>query len=477
MNFIFPFILIFLFVACNSPSSETTDQPEEKPNFVIFLCDDLGYGDLSSYGHPVIKTPHLDQLAKEGIRFTSFYAAAPVCSPSRAGLMTGKIPDRTGIYDWIPNNHVMHLQESETTIADYLKQAGYQTAMFGKWHLNGKFNQPEQPQPDDHGFDYWIATQNNAAPSHENPRNFVRNGEEVGELEGFSCQLVVDEAISWLQNERDSTKQFFHYIPFHEPHEPVASPDSLVQQYLPLAENEDEAQYFANVANMDAAVGRYLSALESMGLAENTLVIFTSDNGPETLNRYPKANRSYGSSGELRGMKLHVYEGGIRVPGMARWPGKIQEGTTSDVPVSSLDLLPTLCAITGVEEPAIQELDGMNVLPLLTGNAIEREKPLYWHYIKAIGGPTTALRDGDWKLIGNNQFGPLGERLFDQGYIDTLLQEKMVRYELYNPPQDIDETDDLSASRNNITDSLAAILEARFNEIQENAIRWQQEVK
>jgi len=473
MNRIF-FICCLLFSACSQPSHETTDQPEEKPNFVIFLCDDLGYGDLSGYGHPVIKTPHLDQLATEGIRFSSFYAAAPVCSPSRAGLMTGKIPDRTGIYDWIPNNHVMHLQEEETTLADYLRQAGYQTAMFGKWHLNGKFNQPEQPQPGDHGFDYWMATQNNAAPSHENPHNFVRNGQEVGALEGFSCQLVVDEAIRWLQNERDSTKQFFHYIPFHEPHEPVASPDSLVQQYMPLAENEDEAQYFANVANMDAAVGRYLAALEAMGLAENTLVLFTSDNGPETLNRYPRANRSYGSPGDLRGMKLHIYEGGIRVPGIIRWPGVIQAGTTSDVPVSSLDLLPTLCAIAGIDESAIQALDGMNVLPLLTtGQSVARIKPLYWHYIKAIGGPTTAMRSGSWKIVGSNQLGPLEERLFDQGYIDTLQQEEIIRYELYNLPEDTEETKDLSTSRKNIADSLAAQLQQRFNEIQENAVRWE----
>ena len=151
---------------------------------VVMLCDDLGYGDLAGYGLPKIKTPFLDQMAKDGIRFTDFYSTAPVCSPSRVGLLTGRRPNRSGVYDWIPGGSDVHMRESEITIPQLLRKAGYATCMSGKWHCNGKFNSPQQPQPDDAGFDHWFATQNNASPSHENPNNFVRNGEPVGELKG-----------------------------------------------------------------------------------------------------------------------------------------------------------------------------------------------------------------------------------------------------------------------------------------------------
>jgi len=162
----------------------------ERPNFLVILCDDLGYGDLGCYGHPAIKTPNLDKLASEGMRFTECYSSAPVCSSSRAGLMTGRTPSRIGIYDWISAGHPMHLAKEELSLATLLKKSGYATCHVGKWHLNGKFNSPEQPQPGDHGFEHWMSTQNNAAPSHENPTNFVRNGTPVGPQEGYSCELV-----------------------------------------------------------------------------------------------------------------------------------------------------------------------------------------------------------------------------------------------------------------------------------------------
>ncbi|RMF39693.1 MAG: arylsulfatase, partial [Planctomycetota bacterium] len=175
----------------------------ERPNILVILCDDLGYGDLQCYGHPHIRTPNLNRLADGGIRFTSFYSAAPVCSPSRVGLLTGRSPNMAGVYDWIPPasrprpdlRDLVHLRREEVTIPQVLKSAGYATCMAGKWHCNSKFNSSEQPQPGDAGFDHWFATQNNAAPSHENPTNFVRNGQPVGPLEGYSCQIVTDEAI------------------------------------------------------------------------------------------------------------------------------------------------------------------------------------------------------------------------------------------------------------------------------------------
>ena len=189
----------------------------------------------------------------------------------------------------------------ETTIARLLQKAGYATCQTGKWHCNSHFNSPQQPQPGDFGFDHWFATQNNAAPSHENPMNFVRNGEAVGKLEGFSCQLVADEAIRWLENHAKTSpdQPFFLFTTFHEPHEPIASPPELVAKYKPVAKNEDEAQFFANVENMDNATGRLLKTLEKLGQRENTLIFFTADNGPETLNRYRGARRSYGRPGPL----------------------------------------------------------------------------------------------------------------------------------------------------------------------------------
>lgn len=169
---------------------------DDRPNIVVILCGDLGYGDLECYGHPHIKTPHLNKLAADGIRFTDFYSAAPVCSPSRVGLLTGRSPNRAGVYDWIPSGNDIHMQSSEVTLAQLLQQSDYATCMSGKWHCNGKFNSPDQPQPGDAGFDHWFGTQNNASPSHAIPQNFVRNGEPVGPIEVYSYEILVDEALS-----------------------------------------------------------------------------------------------------------------------------------------------------------------------------------------------------------------------------------------------------------------------------------------
>ncbi|HAA72436.1 MAG TPA: hypothetical protein DCE55_25080, partial [Planctomycetaceae bacterium] len=196
---------------------------KQRPNFVIVLCDDLGYGDLACYGHKVTQTPHLDRFAKESLKLTSCYAAAPNCSPSRTGMMTGRTPMRVGIHNWIPVLSPMHVRKREITVATLLRQAGYATCIAGKWHLNGRFNLPGQPQPSDHGFDHWFATQNNALPCHKNPDNFVRNGKPLGKLEGFSAQLVTDEAVAWLTKLRDKEKPFFLFVTYHEPHDPIAS--------------------------------------------------------------------------------------------------------------------------------------------------------------------------------------------------------------------------------------------------------------
>ncbi|MEM7479445.1 MAG: sulfatase-like hydrolase/transferase, partial [Planctomycetota bacterium] len=185
-------MVLVLVVSCLNSGALST-LADDRPNIVVILCDDLGYGDLECYGHPIIKTPHLNALAASGIRLTSCYSAAPVCSPSRVGLLTGRSPNRAGVYDWIPAasrprpdaRDQVHMRKDEVTLPSLLQARGYATCMSGKWHCNAKFNSPAQPQPGDMGFDHWFGTQNNAAPSHENPRNYVRNGEKVGALEGF----------------------------------------------------------------------------------------------------------------------------------------------------------------------------------------------------------------------------------------------------------------------------------------------------
>lgn len=453
-----------------------------RPNFLVILCDDLGNGDLGCYGHPHIRTPNLDRLASEGVRFTDCYAAAPVCSPSRAGLLTGRIPSRFGVHDWIPPGHPAHLPESETTIAELLGAAGYDTAIVGKWHLNGRFNSPEQPQPDDHGFGHWMATQNNAAPRHENPTNFVRNGEHVGALEGFSCQLVADEAIRWLEGREDPARPFFLHVCFHEPHEPVESPPERVARYREVARNEDEAQYFANVENVDDAVGRLVAAVDGAGLAARTLVFFTSDNGPETLDRYPRANRSYGSPGPLRGMKLHVHEGGIRVPGIARWTGTVPAGRESRLPIGALDLLPTFCELAGVAVPDGLRLDGTSLAPLLRREPLGRRQPLFWFYYRALSDPRVAVRDGDWKLTASWDAPLMREAADSPGGRNVnresqrLFKSAALRdFQLFHVGADPGESRDLSEKNRDDFERLRAAAIAIFESVRDESPVWDTE--
>lgn len=470
--------MLWLRIACSviALSAWLADLPTAKssprPSFLVILCDDLGYGDLGCYGHPQIRTPNLDALAAQGLRLTQCYSAAPVCSPSRAGLLTGRTPSRIGIYDWIPAGHAMHLPREEVTIAALLQHAGYETCHVGKWHLNGRFNSPAQPQPSDHGFDYWFSTQNNAAPSHKNPTNFVRNGAEVGPLEGYSCDLVADEAVRWLRTERETEQPFFLFVCFHEPHEPIASPPELVAEYA-AAELPGQAEYFANVANMDRAVGRLLAALDELQLAEETLVWFTSDNGPETLNRYRGAERSQGSAGPLRGQKLHLYEGGIRVPGIVRFPSRVASGAACDIPICGVDLLPTCCALAGISLPSDRTLDGADASPALFGADFQRTRPLFWHYFRSLGAPKAALRLGDCVLLAGwdgPQLGPGGS--LQQGDLAVIRSSHLSGYELYNLRDDLAQEHDLTATEQMQLAELQPLLNAAYAEVQAAGRDW-----
>ena len=443
-----------------------------KPNIVLIVCDDLGYGDLECYGHPHIKTPNLNSLAKSGIRFTDFYSAAPVCSPARVGLLTGRSPNRAGVYDFIPGNRGIYMRESEVTFPQLFKKAGYATCLSGKWHCNGKFNSPAQPQPDAAGFDHWFATQNNASPSHENPVNFVRNGKEVGPLEGYSCQIATDEALGWItrQQEADAEQPFFLYLAFHEPHEPIASPPKLVDEYLPFARQKEEALYFANVANADAAVGRLTAALKEMNLTEETLIIFTSDNGPETLNRYSRAKNSFGSAAPLRGMKLWTTEAGFRVPGIISWQGVIEPDQTSGQAVSSLDFFPTFLQLAAQEAPENRTLDGTSVLSFLQGKPLERKKPLLWVFYNALNERRVAMRLGDWKIMAKMNIPTYVA--VDQKNAEQIKGAQLSDFQLFKVSSDLEEANDLSTEEPAKLAEMQSLLQKEYTSLLSDSHVW-----
>lgn len=393
---------------------------EESPNIIVFLADDLGWGDLGCYGHPRIKTPHLDAFAKEGLRLTQCYSACSVCSPSRSAILTGRTPYRNGVWRWIPEGSQYHLRTSEIVLPKLLQGRGYDTCHAGKWHLNGKFNSDEQPQPDDHGYDHWLATQNNAAPNHVNPTNYVRNGVPTGKIEGASSGIAVAEAIQWFDSRPDKSPPFFLTLWTHEPHLPIESLPQFMEPYADLPD-ADLRQHHGNVTQMDHAFGQLMAALDARGWRDNTLVFFTADNGPEGDGT---TKRTRGSTGGLRGRKRHSHEGGIRVPGLVRWPGHIAPGTESSQPVIGSDIFTTVCDILDVPLPTDRTIDGASLLPLFADGTIARSQPLYWRNHLAPEQYRVALRVGDWKIIGSDD---------------------LTKFELYNIAEDWQESADLSA--------------------------------
>jgi arylsulfatase A len=380
-------LLALLLMPCVNLSAD------RRPNVVVLLSDDLGWQDIGCYGGP-IRTPTLNKLAAEGVRFTDFHAGAAVCSPSRATLLTGRQHLRTGIYSWIHDfEQNSHLLEREVTLAEVLRRQGYETVHLGKWHLGMPTPQkPNKPTPSDHGFDYWFATANNAQPSHKAPVNFIRNGTPVGKTDGYACQVVVDEAVSWLDEARDRDKPFFLNVWFHEPHAPIAAPDEIVSRYGKL--NDPAAIYSGTIDNTDQAIARLLEKLKQVESPENTLIIYSSDNGSYRADRV----------GHLRGTKGSNYEGGIRVPGIFYWPGTITRGRVEHEPAGLVDLLPTICGLLGIDKPNDVHLDGADLSPLLIGRKDEfvRHQPLFW--LLPASGPAVAIRDARYSLTAHRAY-------------------------------------------------------------------------
>jgi arylsulfatase A len=441
-------VLVVVAAVAVAPSARA-QEPAARPNVIVFLADDLGWGDLGCYGNAVVRTPHLDAFAKEGVRLTQCYSASAVCSPSRSAILTGRTPYRNGVFTWIQEGSEVHLRTSEITLPRLLRAAGYDTAHVGKWHLNGKFNDPSQPQPNDHGYGYWLGTQNNAAPSHKNPTNFVRNGKAVGPLEGYSAPLVVGEAVTWLKQHRDKSKPFFLAVWTHEPHLPIETDPRFQAPYAGLAD-PDVRQHHGNVTQLDHAFGQLMAALKDERLADTTFVFFTSDNGPEGDGT---KGRTRGSTGGLRGRKRSMYEGGIRVPGMARFPGRIAGDRAVDVPIVGSDLFPTILGLAGVRPPTDRVIDGADVSPALAGHreGVTRPQPLYWRLDMAPDNLHMALRDGDWKVVAARDLS---------------------KVELYNLRDDPNEAMDRSGTERDRLAAMTAALRAHNAAVEREGPDW-----
>ncbi|MBE7498605.1 MAG: sulfatase [Verrucomicrobiaceae bacterium] len=380
----------------------------EPLNVVLILADDLGWSDLSCYGSDFYETPHLDRLAREGMRFTQNYAACTVCSPTRSALMTGKYPARTHITDWIPGRMpenpkllvpewTRHLPLEEVTLAEVFKAAGYSTASIGKWHLGENEHVPERQ-----GFDVNIAGTNaGSPPSFIAPWGIPTLSE--GNPGDHLTDRLGEEAARHIERVKD--RPFFLYLPHFAVHTPIQPRPDLLAKYeqkLKPGLTHSNAAYAALLEGLDSAVGRVLDKLDALGLAERTIVIFTSDNGgrvPTTVNI------------GLRVGKGSAYEGGLRVPLIVRWPGVTKPGSISDKPTITMDLVPTLIEMTGVRPPASFSStggigrDGLSLVPLLRGSGTIQRDELFWHYPHhqhyQLGGsmPFGAVRSGGFKLI------------------------------------------------------------------------------
>ena len=454
-----------LTLLCLCGISASTANAAAPPSVLLVLCDDLGYGDLGCYGNELVKTPNIDAFARTSLRFTDCYSSHPNCSPSRTGLMTGRTPYRIGIHNWIPMLSPMHVPTSEVTIAEVLKSQGYDTALCGKWHLNGRFNLPDQPQPGDMGFNHWFATQNNCLPNHQNPYNFVRNGIPLGPLKGFAADLVASEAIHWLRSLRNKEKPFFLFVSFHEPHEPIATAPRFKDLYGDL--HESQRAHHGNISQMDAAFGRLMQALKKQNLDKETLVIFTSDNGPAKTSFHPD-----GSAGPLKDKKGFIGDGGIRVPGIIHWHEKIPMGESA-VPIIGTDFFPTLCDLAGARPPTDIRLDGTSLRPLFEGKPLQREHPLYWHFYGAQGAAKVAIREGRWKLTAEMDAPPARDRgginAQDQQTIKTA---KLTNLKLFDMENDIAEESDVQTSEPEIFARLSASLLKLYAEVQAESPVW-----
>jgi len=418
----------------------------ETPNFVIFLVDDMGWIDPECYGNPFHETPNINRLAEQGMKFTDAYAACPVCSPTRASIVTGKYPASLNLTDFIPGHWRpweklvvpkmnLNLPLKEKTFAELLKPAGYVSGSFGKWHLGGGTHYPGQQ-----GFDEFTVT----GGRHFAPKFKTTPREEVADGT-YLANYLTDKAEDFLERHQDDP--FVLYLPHYAVHIPLEAEEKLVSKYeqKPITDPErvNNPTYAAMVEHIDDSLGRVMKKLDDLQLSKNTVLIFFSDNGG-LYQRFDKQGEPVMVNKPLRDEKGSLYEGGIRVPLIVRWPENIAAGSVCHTPVSSVDFVPTMLDLAGVDF-STTDFDGQSLVPLLTGTGKLNREGIYWHYPHYHHtSPAGAVRAGGWKLI----------EYFDDGHV-----------ELYNLKEDIGETTDLATENPAKAGELKAQLAAWRNRV------------
>jgi arylsulfatase A-like enzyme len=438
---------VFVLTQVATLTAKPSARPQRKPNIILILADDLGYGDLGSYGQKLIKTPNLDQMAREGMRFTEFYAGSPVCAPSRASLMTGlhqghaRVRGNTDV-----NNQRVSLRPEDITIAEVLKLADYRSGVIGKWGLG----EPDTTGvPNKQGFDYWFGYLNQTH-AHDYYTNYLwRNQERVTiPKDTYTHDLFTQEALDFIRRERESP--FFLYLAYTIPH----ANNELTRKTGNGMETPSDApysnenwtrqhkNYAAMITRMDADVGKILMLLKDLKLDDNTVIFFSSDNGPQGKAEGGVDVTFFDSNGPFRGIKRDLYEGGIRVPMIVRWPGKIKAGQTSEHPWALWDFLHTAAAVAG--EKPLTGLDGISMLPVLLGKRQTNHKFFYWEFHE--GGFVQAARSGRWKAVRKGLDNPI---------------------ELYDLQTDIGETRNIAETQPKIVRRLAEIMKREHVESQQ----------
>ena len=411
----------FLMAGDNLTATRVGEPVPVRPNIIFIFIDDMGYADISSFGNRRIETPNIDRLAHEGIKFTNFYVASPICSPSRVGVMTGQYPARYRINSFLANSQrnekrgmANFLDPDAPFMARAMQKAGYATAHFGKWHMGGGRDVGNAPLPQKYGFDESLVSFEGLGD-----RLLIKGhrlSEESGELgqgevtwveKHEKTPIYVDRTIDFIKRHKE--KPFFINLWPGDVHDPFHAKEEHREMFDYYANNHYQQEFLATLYQLDQEIGRLLDSLDAMGLAENTLVVFTSDNGPTDWKYYYE---EYfvppGSADPFRGRKWSLYEGGMREPFLVRWPARIPAGVTNDSTiVHATDLFPTLCRLAGVKLPEA-DFDGVDMSRALTGGAQQREKPIFWEYGSEFDiepgnprfvSPKLAMRDGQWKLL------------------------------------------------------------------------------